>query len=418
MTLTRHEALVTLPAGRRVLGDLARQFTLFLAILISGGLLIFPRLPIMLLILGLCPFLRGFKLELRRELVPVLVLVGAMAIVTLLRPGEIDFESLSIRLANFFTGFALITLYLALGTDSLARDLYRILGWMAIQALATVAAALVAPFLFMSLEIQETTYRTALLVLNYHVMVEDVGLLARPDGFFYEPGVFQIYLNLYLYLALFVFRNMRRSLLALAAVLSTQSTTGLLIALLLMGGYALGELQRVAPRRKVLIVIAAVIVAAPIALFAYQNAMQKLFGDLRGSSWARTYDLITGLNVLAAHPWVGIGFNHEHYKEVAATLGYADTQLSQEQTVDRSNSNGVVFLLYSIGIPLSLPFFIGMFRQRFFRHRLLIGLLLLLSFLSESIILTPFFLMLIFSGLSLRQPRMVPADVARTVPVS
>ena len=401
-----------LPLARADHGALLRQLTLFLAMLISGGLLIFPRIPILLLMLSLCLFLPGFRLVIRRETVPVLVLFGAILLVSLLRPGPLQLESLAIRVANFVAGFALLNVYLAQGYGNLSRDLYRILGWMAVQALATVAAALVVPFLFVPVTIAETTYQSVLLLLNYHVMIEDAGLLVRPDGFFFEPGVFQIYLNLHLYLALFVFRSPRRAVLALAAVLSTQSTTGLVICLILLGAYAFGEMRRTSLRRRILVGFAAVLLAAPIGGLVYQNVMSKLFGEAQGSSWARTYDLVTGLNVLAAHPWIGIGFDHDRYKEEAARLGYADTQLAADQAAERSTSNGILFLLYSLGVPLSLPFLFGMFRQRFFPHRTLIGLLLFLSFLSESIISTPVFQMLIFSGLLL--PHAAPAAAVGT----
>lgn len=400
--------LPTLPLAG---GATLRRSALFLSFLISGGMLLFPRVPILLLILLCCLLAPGFRLALRRELVLPLVLIAVVTLVTLLRPGPVNFESLATRLGNFLAALALLNLYLGQPRDSLAADLYRVLGWMAIQALLTVALAHTLGFLFLPLDVSGTTYQTFLLILNYHFTVEDAGGLVRPDGFFFEPGVFQIYLNLYLYLALFTYRNFRRSGLALAAVLSTQSTTGLAICLLLLGAFALGEIRRSPLRRKLLLVIAAGVVAAPVALVAYGNITQKMFGEFQGSSWARTYDLITGLNVVAAHPWVGIGFDHERYKEESARLGYAETQLNEEQAAERSTSNGNLLLLYSLGIPLSLPFLFGMFRQRFLPHRGLVGLLLLLGFMGEAIIMTPFFLLLILSGLSL-------SAASRTPPVS
>jgi O-antigen ligase len=194
-------------------------------------------------------------------------------------------------------------------------------------------------------------------------------------------------------------------------VISTQSTTGLAICLLLLATFAIGEIRRSPLRRKLLLFIVAAVVVAPVALVGYSNLTQKIFGEFQGSSWARTYDLITGLNVVAAHPWVGIGFDHERYKEEATRLGYAETQLNEEQAAERSTSNGNLLLLYSLGIPLSLPFLFGMFRQRFLPHRGLVGLLLLLGFMGEAIIMTPFFLLLILSGLSL-------SAASRTPPVS
>jgi hypothetical protein len=412
----------TMPTATLALsrGAKLRLSALFLSFLISGGMLLFPRMPILLLILLCCLLAPGFRLVLRRDMVPPLLLIALITILTLLRPGALQLESLVVRLGNFLAALALLSLYIAQPRESMAADLYRVLGWMAIQALLTVGMAHTLGVLFVPLEVSGVTYHTFLLLLNYHVTIEDAGGLIRPDGFFFEPGVFQIYLNLYLYLTLFVYRNLRRSALALAAVLSTQSTTGLAICLLLLAAFVLGEIGRSPLRRKLLLGVAAAIVVTPVALFAYNNATQKLFGEFQGSSWARTYDLITGLNVLAAHPWIGIGFDHERYKEEAARLGYADTELDQAQVAERSTSNGNLFLLYSLGVPLSLPFFIGMFRQRFLPHRALVGMLLFLGFMGESIIMTPFFLLLILSGLRLtakeREPPVSSFPERRTEP--
>ena len=398
MTVTTDiQSALPLPSTR---SSLLRHGVLFLSFLISGGMLLFPRVPILLLILAGCLLAPGFRLVLRKEIVPGLVLIAVITVIALLRPGTPQLDALVVRLGNALAALALLNLYVAQPRSALASDLHRMLGWMAIQALLTVALAHMLGFLFIPLEVSGATYHTFLLLLNFHVTIEDAGGLIRPDGFFFEPGVFQIYLNLYLFLTLFVYRNLGRAALALAAVLTTQSTTGLAICLLLLGAFVLSEVRVSTLRRKLLIGIAAAVVAVPVALFAYANVTQKLFGEFQGSSLARTYDLITGINVLAAHPWLGIGFDHERYKEEAARLGYADTELSREQTVERSTSNGNLYLLYSLGIPLSLPFLIGMFRQRFLPHRWLVGMLLFLSFMGEAIILTPFFLLLILSGLA------------------
>jgi hypothetical protein len=152
----------------------------------------------------------------------------------------------------------------------------------------------------------------------------------------------------------------------------------------------------------------AVILIVPLVFVASGNIKQKLTGESQGSFLVRQYDLLTGANVVLENPWLGIGFDYEQYHRAANRLGYADTSLPGQITLDRSNSNGVVFLLYSIGIPLSIPFLIGMFRQVLFPQRILVGILLLLGLMSESIIFTPFFLMIIFSGLLLRR-RFAPA---------
>ncbi len=182
--------------------DVLRRCALFLAILLSGG-----------------------TIYLRRRMIPVFVLLAAILMLTVSRPQGVDVNSLVIRFVNFFAGIALLDMYWTAGALSLHRDLFVILRWLAIQALATVVLAETLGFLFVPLTVQDTEYSTFLLPFTYHAMLDGGTALTRPDGLFSEPGVFQLYLNIYLYLALFVFRSRRHAILAAAAVLSTQSTT-------------------------------------------------------------------------------------------------------------------------------------------------------------------------------------------------
>jgi hypothetical protein len=393
--------------------DLIRRTILVLAILISGGNLLFPRLPILLIIVLLYLIARDWKLDLRRQMLSIVVLLTLILMLTMLRPIGATIESTAIRFANFIAALLLLDLYLRAGAESLRRDLYIILHFMAWQALLTVVLGQFFNFLFLPLPVNETPYNTLLLIFNYHVMLDDYSYVIRPDGFFYEPGVLQVYLNIFLYLALFAFRSTWKAILAVAAVFSTQSTTGVLICLIIVLAFiGTRYLNRgTLPVRVAKVFVAAVVIAA-FGVFASINIRDKLTGDSQGSFWARQYDFLTGLNIIAANPMFGIGFDYEQYYLASSHMGFADTLLPERIIRDRGNSNGIVFLLYSIGIPLSIPFLIGMFRQTFFPNPILIGVVLLLAFFGESMIFTPFFLMIIFSGLLLKNRTVQAAQVA------
>ena len=164
-----------------------------------------------------------------------------------------------------------------------------------------------------------------------------------------EPGVFQIYLNLYLYLALFVFRQPLQVALAVLAVLATQSTTGLMICLLMLGAAFVQHLARGTLRRKLVTAAVALALAPPMLYAGYDNISEKLFGSAQGSSWAREYDLFTGLNIVAENPWLGIGFEVERYLAASGRLGFEDTLLTSSQLQERTTSNGIVQLFYTLG---------------------------------------------------------------------
>lgn len=375
-----------------------RRLTLFLSMLISGGLLLFPRIPILIMVILLGLAAAGFRVAPIRRTWPVLFLLVCVLVITLVRPGPIHFESLVIRYANFICALVLLNVYLLARPIALATDLYVILRWMALQAVVTTLLASTLGFLFTTIETGKGSFQTFLLLFNYHAFIEDASGLFRPDGFFYEPGVYQIYLNIYLYLALFVFRNFRQALLASLAVFATQSTTGILIAMILLGSALFKQVTLGSFRGKLLTLLFALLATPPVAYLGYNNVTDKLYGEAQGSSWAREYDFYTGLNVIAAHPLLGIGFDHQRYLSVSGRMGYDDTQLSIESLDERATSNGLIYLCYSSGLPFAFIFLIGMFRQAFFQHRLLIGLLLILSLFGEAIVFTPFILMIIFSA--------------------
>ena len=391
------------PPGALQAVDVARRIALFAAILISGGNLLFPRLPILAVLIAatLLAMAATPRTAIRARFGAIYGLLAVLLLAIILRSGFGELSSILVRYANFLAGILLLKLYLKAGTDAFARDLVVLLRPLAWIALATVFLATLFEPAFQTIEVEETTYHHFLYIFNFHVMLEDAGGLKRPNGLFYEPGVFQIYLNLYLYLALFVLRSRWQSVLAFAALLSTQSTTGLAVAGLLLAVHFWRLLGRGPAHRRLMAATLGVLIAVSLSGFVIDNVQSKFTGEFRGSWWARQYDLLTGLNVVAANPLMGIGFDPEQYRSHANQLGFANTELDDSQTIDRGNSNGIVGLLYAVGIPLSLPFLWGLFRQRMLPDRALVGALLFISFLSEAIVLTPFFLLFILSGLLL-----------------
>lgn len=390
----------------RIQTSTLRRLALFLSMLMSGGILLIPRVPVLVFVIVLCLSVTDFRLPIRRAFWPLYTLLLAILVVTLVRPGPLDIGSLVIRFANFASAILLVNMYVCARPGALMDDLKTLLWPMALQAIGTVVLAHTVGFLFVPLNFSDTQYRTLLLLFTYHITIEDAGGLVRPDGFFFEPGVFQIYLNLYLFLMLFVSRSLRRAAVGGVAVLSTQSTTGMLICIVLVCT-AFVQYSRIGgARRRLAVLLAAVVVTPTLLYLGYDNLQEKLFGELQGSSWARQYDLFTGLNILSEHPLLGIGFDTKRYTSTAQVLGYEDTLLGPEGLEERSTSNGLMQLFVSIGIPLGLAFIVGVTRQRIFNHRILITIWYTLSMFGEALVFSPFFLLVAFSAyVVVKRPR-------------
>jgi hypothetical protein len=388
-----------------------RQVALLAGILISGGLGIFPREPLLLIVLVACFTVKNPLEMFRAEFAGIWFLLLAVAAVVLIGGESFQLGPMVTRYANFAAGLALLMVYVDERRSTLADDLYWILKLMAFQAILTPIAVLLFPRFITTFQVNDTIYQTLFYLFTFHEF-QDFGLLfKRPDGFFFEPGVFQIYLNMLLFICLFV-RPQRLLDIAIAtlAVVATQSTTGVVILVLQFAAAYFLWLKTANRSQKLGVFVFVPIMLLPLGGYMTYNVTEKLYGAMSGSAEAREYDLRTGLRVTMEKPFTGIGFDYEKYFDVAERVGYREADLSRENITERGNTNGLVVLLFSIGIPLALVFFYGMLRQRLFRPRLLFGALIMLSLVSESLSLSPIMLMVTFSGL-LISPKRVRALV-------
>lgn len=376
-----------------------RQFALFLGILMSGGNLLFPRLPLLVAVLVLTMFLKNPLLLLRGGLSWIWLLLVAVLAVSLIGSGQIDVGPVAIRYANFFAGLTLLGLYLDLPRNTLSDDLEPMLKLMAIQAYLTVILAALFSGFFVPYKYNLAVYNTIGFVFTYHDSIDATSIIQRPDGFFYEPGVYQIYLNILLYISLFVRNNYRIAALAAGAVILTQSTTGIAITLTIAAFAYYQRFRTAKYREKMIVAVLGPVIMLPLLIIAANNYLDKTEGASRGSSWARQYDLYTGLRIVAEYPLTGIGLDPERYTELAQDFGYLETELELGSALERTNSNGLVGLAYTLGIPLFLVFIFGIIRQRFFPYSLAFTLFFIIAYIGEALALTPFFLMITFSGL-------------------
>lgn len=395
------------PTSKAARLTLQRRIVLFASILVSGGNFLIPREIVTLLILLI--LVNSFKVFSFKVSKRNFLIWGWLALVMVLafvRFQEIDVFQNTIRLTNFVVGLALLRLYVDAGSEYLLEDLRVLTMPMAYQAIATVALAYVAPALFVPLDAKGANLQTFLGVLNFNVTYYSSSFV-RPAGFFWEPGVFQIYLNVLLFILFVQHAPLRKIVLAFVAVLATQSTTGVLTATALVIYFSIVPLfSRNRIYRKLVILIAVLVTAPYFFSVVRENLNEKLTGIAAASSVARMYDLQTGLMVVREHPFFGIGFNQFAYTDLAAQLNTDVSGLSAaNQENGRLSTNGLLIVLFSVGLPLGSMYLAGFLFQKLMPHKLAFATLLLLSLSTEPLSLTPFFVMFAFSGLRLPRKR-------------
>lgn len=382
---------------------LGRVTALVLVILLSGGQLFLPRLPLLvafLILMGGIKLGTNWRLS-KRMFAPVALVLFILSLEV--TRGSSDPLQVVIRAANFLCALLLLNIYAIRGVSLLQSDLLAVLRYLPHQTIATSILATVAPFLFFT--IPGTVVKTFLFVLYHHTPDSGGHAIVRPDGFFWEPGIVQLYLCILLILSVHHSKPKTTILTIVVAIAATQSTTGLLNLCIILCSIFVTQfsgrgLKLLDP--KVIGSLAIALVVIPISI---GNIQEKVSGELKGSFYARSYDTLAGIEVATKYPWTGIGFTLETYlSESRRAVIDLDEYSSDVFSEREGNSNGIVTLLYTMGLPIGGLMIIGILRQRIIPKKYIAGPILIISLLSEPLTLFPFFLLLALSGI-MRRPK-------------
>lgn len=217
----------------------------------------------------------------------------------------------------------------------------------------------------------------------------------RNQGLFWEPGVYQIYLNVALHLFLFYAKSKFWTAAAFLGLLLTLSTTGLVLAAVQLAVFVAGQRQQIVIKA-IKILIAAPFLAA-FVFFTQGIVEDKLVGERSGSYLARNFDARTGINVALENPF-GIGFNPDTYQEYARSNAF---DIVVGLNTDRGQTNGLLILTYSTGFLWAIVILFLTLRQSIFQKtRWLFFLVLAGSLTSEPLFYSPFVWMFIVSGIA------------------
>lgn len=227
----------------------------------------------------------------------------------------------------------------------------------------------------------------------------------RNQGVFWEPGVLQGFLNILFFLEAFVIKK-RKSLLLLTAfvILTTYSTTGLALLLLQTAIYIQNEFKR----NKILISLV-LLFAIPVYFIFSINVDEKIKGEKEASFQKRLFDLTQPFFIALEYPLTGVGLDLDQFQKMrqefyfsSVTLESLQKQIGIKSTVtdtDKGSSNSVMFLLAATGFPTTFLFLLMFFRQQIIKEkRWLWIIILLISVMSEPLLLRPFFFIFIISG--------------------
>ena len=217
----------------------------------------------------------------------------------------------------------------------------------------------------------------------------------RAQGLFWEPGVLQIYLNIFLFILLSI--NQKKEwffiLITSFLILATLSTTGFIIFSITIIYFFSGIILR----KPIFVIL--FLLTSPL-FYGYYNFTKiilndKFDGDRVGSYEARRFDALNSLNIILDNPF-GIGFNHEKYQEIARNNIYNIDSLVK---TDRASTNGILILFVSTGVFFGFMFLTMLFFQNILqKNKFLVFLIIVFSLSSEPLFFSPFFIIFALSS--------------------
>jgi len=215
----------------------------------------------------------------------------------------------------------------------------------------------------------------------------------RIQGVFWEPGILQFYMNVLLFISLFVVRNRALSFLAVIAVLITWSTTGYVLMGVIVG-YWLYENRR--HMKYFLLSIVALPFVISIALY---NITDKLYGEKAGSSYARVLDALASMNIISDNPIIGLPLDYSYMQSALSDFSVVVSMEGYNPGTEAAVTNSIAAYAVFFGVPGLFFIVLLLYRQTLFaEYRVLFFILAFVTLLSEPLGFFVFFVMLIISG--------------------
>ena len=220
--------------------------------------------------------------------------------------------------------------------------------------------------------------------------------MVRNQGLFWEPGVLQVFLNILLFLSLFVrrFKLIMVGLVSLA-ILTTLSTTGLLVMLLQFTIYSTTVIRKN-------IFLLPIILSLFLGLYFITslNLTDKILGDGATSFQVRLFDLVQPVLIAVDYPFTGIGLDDQQYIEVRNRIDYnLWIEGISFDSIEKGATNSIMFFLASTGFPATIFLLLMLYRQTMItNYKKLFFVIMVFSLMTEPLLLKPLFFIFVISG--------------------
>ena len=281
--------------------------------------------------------------------------------------------------------------------ELLKENIYVSLWFLTIYgAINYIAAQLLAPF-YHPIQLESGYYTHTCGYIFFSQEEPSLGSLYRNPGLFWEPGLFQFPINLLIYYILVVYKKpLKDCLIPILVLASTISGTGVLIMSIIIC-YRLFVIDKIKISAQTIISFTIFLIV--LLPFVYIILSDKLVGESAGTSGARLYDLIFGLQVVSDNPIFGIGYDVEKYVDMMSDISLGKFyDENYEFGHHQGNTNTIISIFMLLGIPVGCIFLFGLLKQRLFPKMHLFTAIVILSILSEPLTSVTFIWLIVLSS--------------------
>lgn len=337
---------------------------------------------------------KSYKIDLKFFKVLLCVYIATSILIILTSSSFKDYSGIYLR----STVVILLITAFANNYSEIVKHLIKALWILMGLSLINFILAITVPNLFIE-TCSSNGYRvhTIGLIFNYMATSDILGVeFVRNQSIFWEPGVLQILANILIYyLVIEENKPVKSSFVPIFILLSTGSTSGFLILMFIL----LVKFRRIFSMSgsgllHTLSVTFIIVAFVPLFYSELNNKFTSKEGSI--STTARLYDLYMSFIVIKNNPIVGIGMSQEKYfKEIEGKSVNIGGNIFSEE---RGNTNIIVSMFVKFGIPVTLGLILSLYKQNLFSHKFSFFIVMLISLMSEPLLVVYFVILLIMSS--------------------
>lgn len=258
-----------------------------------------------------------------------------------------------------------------------------------------VTLAIVSLCLYSYNQFYDQSYRTIALGNAYRLwMLQNIKFPTRNAGVFWEAGIYQCYLNIALFILLYIApgnkgrKNYVKITIILITILTTLSTSGYIIMVLMLSCKLLGQYKQSKNRAQLILGILSpiLIIIMIMALIKSETFYNKFFTDHISLSMRET-DLNAVLPII--HDSGLFGFGAGSYKKQLMMYSYGIALKGQGNSIAYSGT------VANFGILFSIAYIAGILKniyKLFGKHRIILMLVILVNWLVEPLMIIPIYM--------------------------